>query len=30
VTVAIYPVVVAVSKFLFGLRKLGPADLEPL
>ncbi len=29
VTVAIYPVVVAVSKFLFGLRKLGPADLEP-
>jgi rod shape-determining protein MreD len=30
VTVAIYPVVVAVSKFVFGLRKLGPADLEPL
>jgi rod shape-determining protein MreD len=30
VTVAIYPIVVAVSKFLFGLRKLGPADLEPL
>ena len=30
VTVAIYPVVVAVSKFIFGLRKLGPADLEPL
>jgi len=30
VTVAIYPMVVAVSKFLFGLRKLGPADLEPL
>jgi rod shape-determining protein MreD len=30
VTVLIYPVVVAVSKFLFGLRKLGPADLEPL
>ncbi len=30
VTVAIYPLVVAVSKFLFGLRKLGPADLEPL
>ncbi|MDG4647937.1 rod shape-determining protein MreD [Roseibacterium sp. SDUM158017] len=30
VTVAIYPVVVAVSKFVFGLRKLGPAELEPL
>jgi rod shape-determining protein MreD len=30
VTVAIYPIVVTVSKFLFGLRKLGPADLEPL
>ena len=30
VTVAIYPIVVAVSKFIFGLRKLGPADLEPL
>ena len=30
VTVAIYPLVVAVSKFVFGLRKLGPADLEPL
>jgi len=30
VTVAIYPIVVAVSKFVFGLRKLGPADLEPL
>ena len=30
VTIAIYPLVVAVSKFVFGLRKLGPADLEPL
>jgi rod shape-determining protein MreD len=30
VTVAIYPAVVAVSKFLFGLRKIGPADLEAL
>jgi rod shape-determining protein MreD len=30
VTVAIYPLVVAVSKFVFGLRKLGPAELEPL
>ncbi|MCU4652921.1 rod shape-determining protein MreD [Roseibacterium sp. SDUM158016] len=30
VTVAIYPLVVAVSKFIFGLRKLGPAELEPL
>jgi rod shape-determining protein MreD len=30
VTVAIYPVVVAVSKYVFGLRKLGPADLEPV
>ncbi|MBC6438226.1 MAG: rod shape-determining protein MreD [Rhodobacteraceae bacterium] len=28
VTVAIYPVVVAVSKFLFGLRKLGPINVE--
>ncbi|QBY02481.1 rod shape-determining protein MreD [Rhodophyticola sp. CCM32] len=28
VTVAIYPVVVAVSKFLFGLRKLGPIDSD--
>ncbi|MGP1357783.1 rod shape-determining protein MreD [Roseicyclus sp.] len=30
VTIAIYPVIVAVSKFVFGLRKLGPAELEPL
>lgn len=30
VTAAIYPVVVAVSKFLFGLRKIGPADVEAL
>jgi rod shape-determining protein MreD len=30
VTVAIYPLVVAVSKFVFRLRKLGPAELEPL
>lgn len=30
VTVALYPVVVALSKYLFGLRKLGPAELEPL
>lgn len=30
VTVAIYPLIVAVSKFVFGLRKLGPAELEPL
>ncbi|AHM02960.1 Rod shape-determining protein MreD [Roseibacterium elongatum DSM 19469] len=30
VTVAIYPLVVAISKYLFGLRKLGPAELEPL
>ena len=28
VTVAIYPIVVAVSKFLIGLRKLGPIDPE--
>ena len=30
VTVAIYPLVVAVSKFLFGLRKIGPAEAEAL
>jgi rod shape-determining protein MreD len=30
VTAAIYPVVVAVSKFLFGLRKIGPAQAEAL
>ncbi|MBY6202753.1 hypothetical protein KUV65_15365 [Maritalea mobilis] len=30
VTIAIYPLVVAVSKYLFRLRKLGPAELEPL
>lgn len=30
VTVAIYPLVVGVSKYIFGLRKLGPAELEPL
>jgi rod shape-determining protein MreD len=30
VTAAIYPVVVAVSKFLFGLRKIGPADIEAM
>jgi rod shape-determining protein MreD len=30
VTVAIYPFVVGVSKYIFGLRKLGPAELEPL
>jgi rod shape-determining protein MreD len=28
VTVAVYPIVVAVSKFVFGLRKLGPIDSE--
>lgn len=28
VTAAIYPLVVAVSKFLFGLRKIGSADAE--
>jgi len=28
VTAAIYPAVVAVSKFLFGLRKIGPAETE--
>ena len=30
VTAAIYPIVVAVSKFLFGLRKIGPAEAEAL
>ncbi len=30
VTIAIYPVVVVISKYLFGLRKLGPAELEAL
>jgi rod shape-determining protein MreD len=30
VTAAIYPFVVAVSKFLFGLRKIGPAEAEAL
>lgn len=30
VTAAIYPIVVAVSKFLFGLRKIGPAQAEAL
>jgi len=30
VTAAIYPLVVAVSKFLFGLRKIGPAQAEAL
>jgi rod shape-determining protein MreD len=28
VTAAIYPVVVGISKFLFGLRKIGPAEAE--
>jgi rod shape-determining protein MreD len=28
VTILVYPAVVAVSKFVFGLRKLGPAELE--
>lgn len=28
VTAAIYPIVVGISKFLFGLRKIGPADVE--
>ena len=28
VTAAIYPIVVAVSKFLFGLRKIGAAQAE--
>jgi rod shape-determining protein MreD len=30
VTAAIYPVVVGISKFLFGLRKIGPAEAEAL
>ena len=30
VTIAVYPLAVAVSKFVFGLRKLGPAELESL
>ncbi|MEX3014126.1 rod shape-determining protein MreD [Gymnodinialimonas hymeniacidonis] len=30
VTIVIYPIVVAVSKFVFGLRKLGPTELEAL
>lgn len=30
VTAVIYPLVVAVSKFLFGLRKIGPAEAEAL
>jgi rod shape-determining protein MreD len=30
VTAAIYPLVVAVSKFLFGLRKIGPAEAKAL
>jgi rod shape-determining protein MreD len=30
VTAAIYPIVVAISKFLFGLRKIGPAEAEAL
>jgi len=30
VTAAIYPLVVAISKFLFGLRKIGPAEAEAL
>ncbi len=30
VTVAIYPLVVMVSKYLFGLRKIGPAEAEAL
>lgn len=30
VTAAIYPLVVAISKFLFGLRKIGPAEVEAL
>jgi rod shape-determining protein MreD len=28
VTAAIYPLVVGISKFLFGLRKIGPAEVE--
>lgn len=30
VTIAVYPIVVAVSKFVFGVRKLGPTELEAL
>ena len=30
VTIVTYPAIVAVSKFIFGLRKLGPAELESL
>ncbi len=30
VTIAVYPVVVGISKFVFGLRKLGPTELEAL
>ncbi len=30
VTIVIYPVVVGISKFVFGLRKLGPTELEAL
>ncbi len=30
VTIMTYPIVVAVSKFVFGLRKLGPTELEAL
>lgn len=30
VTIVTYPIVVAVSKYIFGLRKLGPAELEAL
>ncbi len=28
VTILVYPAVVAISKYVFGLRKLGPAELE--
>lgn len=30
VTIAVYPVVVGISKFVFGVRKLGPTELEAL
>ncbi len=30
VTIAIYPLVVLISKYLFGLRKIGPAEAEAL
>lgn len=30
VTIAIYPMIVGLSKYVFRLRKLGPAELEPL